>query len=106
MADPKNSTSQKAADLVRDAAVEEISAVLQRLGTSPAGLSEAEAAARLGKYGPNAVAQEKHHGWIQRIYVAARNPLVILLTILAILTFATAESSSDDIGGVDKNQRA
>ncbi len=35
-------------------------------------------------------------GW----YTAAINPLVILLTVLAILTFATAESSSDYIGGV------
>jgi Mg2+-importing ATPase len=100
MAGLNNSTNQKTSDLVHEAAMEETAAVLQRLGTSPAGLSKEEAAARLEKFGPNEVAQEKHHGWLQRIYVAARNPLVILLMILAILTFATAESSSDDIGGV------
>ena len=100
MADLKNSTNQKASDFVHDAAVEEASAVLQRLGTSPAGLSEEEASARLEKYGPNEVAQEKKHDWLWRLWVAVRNPLVILLMILAILTFATAESSSDDIGGV------
>ena len=68
--------------------------------TSPAGLSEAEAAARLEQYGPNEVAHERRHEWLHRLWIAVRNPLVILLTILAILTFATAESSSDYAGGV------
>ena len=72
---------------------------MQSLGTSPAGLTEAEAEARLAQYGPNEVGQEKKHGWLQRLYIAVRNPLVILLTVLAIVTFATAESSSDYIGG-------
>ena len=67
------------------------SAVLQRLGTSPAGLTEEEAAARLEKYGPNEVAHEKQQSWLQRLYIAARNPLVILLTVLAILSFATGD---------------
>ena len=99
MADLKNSTNQKAADFVHDAAVEEAAAVLQRLGTSLSGLSEEEAAARLEKYGPNEVAQEKKHNWLWRLWVAVRNPLVILLTILAVVTFATAEGTSDTIGG-------
>src|ERR1035438_5764696 len=34
-----------------------------------------------------------------RLWVAVRNPLVILLTILAVVTFATAEGASDMIGG-------
>ena len=79
--------------------MQETSAVLQRLGTSPVGLSEEEAAARWEKYGPNEVAREKKRGWVWRFFVAARNPLVILLIILAIVTFATAQSSSDMIGG-------
>ncbi|MGA9451558.1 MAG: magnesium-translocating P-type ATPase, partial [Verrucomicrobiia bacterium] len=33
------------------------------------------------------------------LWIASRNPLVILLTILAIITFATAADSSDYIGG-------
>ena len=67
--------------------------------TVPAGLSEAEAAARLDEHGPNEVAQEKKHDWLWRLWVAVRNPLVILLTILAIVTFATAQGASDMIGG-------
>jgi Mg2+-importing ATPase len=96
----KNSEGQRIADLVRDAATNEISEVLQRLNTSTAGLSEEEAAERLEVFGPNEVAQEKQHGWLQRLYVAVRNPLVILLTILAIITFATAGGTSDIAGGM------
>jgi Mg2+-importing ATPase len=68
--------------------------VFQALGTAATGLTDAEAEERLAKYGPNEVAAEKHQGWLYRIYVATRNPLVILLTVLAILSFAT-----DDIPG-------
>ena len=91
MADLKNSTNQKASDFVHDAAVEEVSAVLQRLGASLSGLSGEEAAARLEKHGLNEVAHEKQQSWLERFYIAARNPLVILLTILAILSFATED---------------
>jgi len=61
------------------------------MGTSPAGLSEAEAATRLEQHGPNEVAHEKQESWLQRLYVASRNPLVILLTILASLSYATGD---------------
>ena len=43
------------ADLLGEAAIKEIPEVLQRHGTSPNGLSEAEAEARLAQYGPNEV---------------------------------------------------
>src|ERR1035437_165777 len=85
------STNQKTSDLVHEAAMEETAAVLQRLRTSPAGLTEAGGAIRLEKHGLNEVAHEKQQSWLQRFYIAARNPLVILLTILAILSFATGD---------------
>ena len=65
--------------------------VLGQLGTSPAGLTEKEAAARLAQFGPNEVAVEKQQGWLQRLWLAARNPLVILLTVLASVSFATGD---------------
>jgi Mg2+-importing ATPase len=95
----KNSEGRRAADLVRDAATQETAEVLQRLNASPAGLSEEEAAERLEVFGPNEVAQEKQHGWLKRLWVAVRNPLVILLSVIATITFATAEETSDYIGG-------
>ncbi len=99
MPNQKNSTDQKGTNAIRDAAMEEAVVVLEKLRTSPAGLSEAEAAARLEQYGPNEVAQEKQHGWLRRLWIASRNPLVILLTILAIFTFATAGDASDYVDG-------
>jgi len=96
----KNPQGQNTADLMRDAATNDIAEVFQRLNTSPAGLTDEEAAERLEVFGPNEVGQEKKHEWLHRLWVAVRNPLVILLTVLAILTFATAESSSDYAGGV------
>ncbi|MDE3066125.1 MAG: HAD-IC family P-type ATPase [Verrucomicrobiota bacterium] len=89
MPGPNPSNNQRAADLVREAATREVSEVLQSLGTSPAGLSEEEAAARLEHYGPNEVAHEKKNPWLHRLWVAVRNPLVILLTVLAIASFVT-----------------
>ena len=97
---PNFSRGADPVNFVNEAAIKDIPEVLKQHDTSPNGLTEAEAAARLEKFGPNQVAEEKHHGWIQRIYTAARNPLVILLTILAIITFATAGGASDIAGGM------
>jgi Mg2+-importing ATPase len=99
MAAPQNFNGQRASDLLNVAATSEIADVLQRLNTSPGGLSEAEATERLEVFGPNEVGQEKKNDWLWRLWVAVRNPLVVLLTILAIFTFATAEDVSDTIGG-------
>src|SRR5512136_948639 len=77
--------------LLTDAAHKETHEVIDLLKTSPTGLTQAEAEQRLEQYGPNVVAQEKHHGWTWRLLTATRNPLVILLTILAIIEFATKD---------------
>ncbi|HTQ50509.1 MAG TPA: magnesium-translocating P-type ATPase [Candidatus Acidoferrales bacterium] len=89
MAGSNNSNNQRTADVVREAATRDISEVLQSLGTSSNGLTEAEAEARLEQYGPNEVAHERRHEWLHRLWVAIRNPLVILLTILAVLSFVS-----------------
>src|SRR5271154_5402719 len=99
MPSPTNPANQKANDSIRDAATQETAEVLQRLNTSSSGLSQTEAEARLAQYGPNEVAQEKQHGWLLRLWVAVRNPLVILLAVIATITFATASETSDYIGG-------
>jgi Mg2+-importing ATPase len=95
----KTLNGQRAADLIRDAATHEVSDILQRLNTTPNGLKEEEAAERLEIFGPNEVGQEKQHGWLHRLWVAVRNPLVILLAVIAGITFATAGGTSDYIGG-------
>src|SRR3984893_12180486 len=81
----------RTAELNRDAATIDIAEIFQRLKTSPRGLSEEEAVERLEVFGPNEVAQEAKHTWLGRLGSATRNPLVILLTVLAILSYATAD---------------
>lgn len=83
-----NATVSRATDLTaQDAASREGAEVVQLLGSSAAGLTEEDATARLERYGPNEVGREKHEGWVERVYVAARNPLVVLLTILSVASF-------------------
>src|ERR1051326_4644650 len=85
----KSSNNQRASDQGREASTREAAEVLQMLGTTASGLSEAEAATRLEPNGPNTVAREKQHTWPQPLLVAARTPLVILLTVLAIASFVS-----------------
>ncbi len=89
-----------AADALHEAAAGDIAQILLRLKTTAAGLAQSEAAERLESVGPNEVGQEKKHEWFLRLYHALRNPLVILLTVLAIVTFATAEDKTDYAGGL------
>src|SRR5215469_1767820 len=96
---PKISDVQRAPELLRDAATKDLSETFARLKTSATGLTEEEACERLEIFGPNEVAHEQHHQWLHRLWTAVRNPLVILLSVLAIVTFATATDSTDYIGG-------
>jgi P-type Mg2+ transporter len=98
MSGVKLSGSQRAADFPHEVATKEAAEVLQHLGTSTSGLSEAETAARLEKYGPNEIAREKRHDGFERLWLAVRNPLVVLLTVLAIVSFVAPQG--DVITGV------
>src|ERR1700745_3855625 len=91
MHDIKDPNGDRTAELVRDAATKEVAEIFLRLKTSPSGLTEEEAAERLEVFGPNEVAQEAKHSWLSRLWTATRNPLVILLTVLATLSYATAD---------------
>src|SRR5271156_2309631 len=74
--------------------------VFAELKTGENGLSEAEAQRRLNEYGPNAVGDEQRFPRLKLFIKACLNPLVILLSALATITFATAQSRSDNAGGV------
>ncbi|MGB8168548.1 MAG: magnesium-translocating P-type ATPase [Chthoniobacteraceae bacterium] len=65
--------------------------VFTRMKTTPEGLGEAEAACGLAQVGPNVVATGTHRGWPWRLLTAMRNPLVILLGVLATISFATGD---------------
>jgi P-type Mg2+ transporter len=93
----KEPNGDRTAELVLDSATKDVAETLQRLKTSPNGLSEEEAAERLEVFGPNEVAYEKKDGWLYRLYTAARNPLVILLSVLAILSYSTGDFAAGTI---------
>jgi Mg2+-importing ATPase len=74
-----------------DSAVVETDVLLKELDSTPSGLSQVEAQARLEKYGPNAIAKEKRQTWLMRLWDNVKNPLVILLVVLGIISFLTGD---------------
>jgi len=70
----------------------DIKTVLQQLNTTPSGLNQAEVESRLEQYGANEVAREKHQTWLLRLWENIKNPLVILLVILGIISYVTGDT--------------
>jgi P-type Mg2+ transporter len=74
--------------------------VLAGLNSSATGLTEEQAQRRFEEFGPNVVASEERFTWLKLFVAACLNPLVILLSLLAIISFATAEDTSDVVSGI------
>jgi Mg2+-importing ATPase len=70
---------------------ENIDTVLKELETRLDGLSQSEADSRLKKYGPNESAREKRQSGLMRLLGNVKNPLVILLTALGVISFLTGD---------------
>ena len=65
--------------------------VIERLGTTESGLSEEVASDRLETHGPNVVTEEARHTKTKLLGRACLNPLVILLLVLATVSFLTGD---------------
>src|SRR5450830_1959505 len=65
--------------------------VLKALGSQLDGLSEAEADSRLKQFGTNEIAREKHQSALMRLMGNIKNPLVLLLLALAVLSYLTGD---------------
>ena len=65
--------------------------VLKELGSQLGGLSEAEADSRLKQFGTNEIAREKRQSALMRLLSNVKNPLVLLLTALGVLSFLTGD---------------
>jgi Mg2+-importing ATPase len=65
--------------------------VLEQLKTTHNGLSPAEVEARLEEYGPNEVAREKRQTVLMRLWDNVKNPLVILLVVLGVISYLTED---------------
>lgn len=74
-----------------DAAHANTDAVLLRLESSSTGLTSLQAERRLEQSGPNELVHHPRADWTRRLFKTVRNPLVILLAILAIISFATGD---------------
>jgi Mg2+-importing ATPase len=86
--------------LLRDLALVEPSIALERLETKANGLSEEEAAHRLKEYGPNVVARDIRHTRLRLFLRACRNPLVLLLALLATISILTGDARAAAVMGV------
>jgi P-type Mg2+ transporter len=65
--------------------------VFKEPGSQLGGLSEAEANIRLKQIGTNEIAREKHQSALMRFLSNLRNPLVLLLMALGVLSFLTGD---------------
>ncbi len=82
--------------VVVESAAMDAAGVYERLGTRPEGLTSEEAEARLSEHGPNVLAKDQRPGFGKLLWHAVINPLVVLLAVLAAISFATG----DDRAGV------
>ena len=71
--------------------------LLLKLQTVPGGLTQVAAEERARTVGPNEVAQEKPQTWPIRLLKIIRNPLVILLTTLSAVSFATGDARAGTV---------
>ncbi len=76
---------------ILDAARTDAEELLVELRTGLVGLTQNEAEERSRTTGPNEVAQDKREGWLIRLLKICRNPLVVLLTTLSTISFATRD---------------
>src|SRR5260370_775251 len=67
------------------------------LRTALGGLTQAEAEERARTAGANEIAQERKQGWPVRVLKIIRNPLVILLTTLSVVSFLTGDARAGSV---------
>ncbi|ATS18955.1 magnesium-translocating P-type ATPase [Parathermosynechococcus lividus PCC 6715] len=82
----------------------DINQVLRSLNSHRQGLTEADAAVRLRKYGKNEVSHEKPPAWYVQLFKAFNNPFIWVLVGLAavsyVLDYAIAEPEDKDLTAV------
>jgi len=82
---------------VLDAARKDCDQLLRDLRTSAAGLTQSDAEERARATGPNEVAQERKLSWLSRILKIIRNPLVILLSTLSVVSYITGDARAASV---------
>jgi Mg2+-importing ATPase len=77
---------------VAEAATKDTAGLYALLNTRPEGLHADEAAARLDEHGPNVLVKDQRVGVWTLLWHALLNPLVVLLAVLAAISFATGDA--------------
>ena len=77
--------------------LEEKEKVLEALGSSMAGLSDAEAAERLAKEGPNRLKEEKKESFFRKFLGELKDPMTIVLIIAAAVSAVTAIYANESL---------
>ncbi len=97
----KNEASARAAAELLALAHLEAPEVLSRLQCTPEGLNPEQVEERLAEFGANVVAQEKKKPFLLQILERfVTNPINILLTVLAVITWVSGDQISDKIGAI------
>ena len=73
---------------------------IARLRSSDDGLTAGEAAAREKRIGPNEVAHESPPSWARRLWDCYKNPFNLLLTVLAAVSYLSADVKATVVIGV------
>ena len=71
-------------------------AVLEELETTQSGLTSAQAAQRLEKYGPNKLKEAEKATWLQKFFAQLRDPMLIILMIAAGVSALTGMLSGEN----------
>jgi Mg2+-importing ATPase len=79
---------------IAEAALRGPEEALAALGALREGLTEDEANARLDRYGFNEVAHEKPPRWYEQLPLAFKNPFIILLIGLAVVSWLTGDAKA------------
>ena len=84
----------RVAQALLDTVALDIEGVYAQLDARPEGLSNEAAEAHLEKYGQNVLAKDQRPGFLRLLWHAVLNPLVLLLAVLAAVSFATGDPNS------------
>ncbi|HEX7603446.1 MAG TPA: magnesium-translocating P-type ATPase [Polyangiaceae bacterium] len=84
--------SMRVSQAVVDTVALDAAGVYARLKTRPEGLTADEAEARLAEHGQNILAKDQRPSFLRLLWRAVINPLVILLAVLATVSFATGDA--------------
>lgn len=87
----KRMPAKRASNIHINAAKASSNQLFKDLETSLSGITQAEAEARLEYHGLNEVANERRETWLAQLGKAFLNPLIILLSVLAAVSYLTGD---------------